>query len=163
MKIPILEEIKITTLDMSELRALFTKFKVGNTPCYTDLSNLSAERLIEVTTVLELVLNDMNISPKFPYPYYLITPHLEVNTFFPLLKSVERIPNYFKIESKRVTNKEQKILDKIEVICSQIQNQEVQSRLEEYRMSILPQRFIKSLAKEGMFLEKVLKQLSGES
>ncbi len=162
MKIPILEEIKISTLEMSELRALFSKFKVGNNPCYTDLTNLSADRLLEVTTVLELVLNEMNISPKFPYPYYLITPHLDINTFFPLLRSFESIPNYFKIEGKRVTNKEQKILDKIEVICSQIQNQEVQARLEEYRMSILPQKFIKALAKEGMYLEKVLKQLSGE-
>jgi hypothetical protein len=160
MRVPTLEEIKLTTAEISDLKALFTKAKVGNTPVYTDLSHLGRTRLTEVLTVMELVLKDLNINPKFPYPYYIINGNTEVSSILPIVKKFEDIPSYFQVEVKRVTNREQKLLDKIEVICSQIQNEDVEQRLHEYKMNILPQKFIKSLAKESLFLEQILDDLS---
>ncbi|EQC50784.1 hypothetical protein [Bacteriovorax sp. DB6_IX] len=160
MKVPTLEEIKLTSAEMSEIKNLLIKSKVGLAPKYTDLSHLGRERLNEILTILEIVFKDINIHPKFPYPFYIINGNTDVSSFFPVVKGFEDIPEYFQVEVKRVTNKEQKLLDKIEVICSQVHNENIENRLHEYKMNILPQKFIKSLAKEGLFLEKVLENLS---
>ena len=117
------------------------------------------ERLEEVLTVIEMILDELNISPIFPYPFYIITPHETNLTSFPTIKSEKELPSFFKLENHRVTIKEQKLLDKIEVVCSQIKNENVKKRLDDYKMNVLPQKLIKSLAKEGQFLEKVLDEL----
>ncbi|OIQ17949.1 MAG: hypothetical protein BM556_11025 [Bacteriovorax sp. MedPE-SWde] len=160
MRIPILDEIKLTTIEMSSLRDIFLKQKVGKTPVYSDLSHLGKDRLNEVLTTIELVLKDMNIHAKFPFPYYIISQHTENISQLPTVKTYEEIPTYFKTEVKRMSNREQKLLDKIEVICSQIENENIDQRLHEYKMNILPQKFIKSLAKEGLFLETILKEIN---
>lgn len=159
MKVPTLEEIKLSNLDLSNVKATFIKAKVGCNPCYLDLSHLSSSRVEEIMPILELVLRELNISPKFPYPFYIISKSDNINTLFPVLESIEAIPSYFKVDAKRITNKEIKILEKIEIIRSQILNEEVQKRLEEYQMTVFPQKIIKSLAKEALFLEKVQKMI----
>jgi len=160
MKVPTLEEIKLTSSNLTEIKSQLTKAKVGKAPIYTDLTHLGRERLSEILALIELVLKDINIHPKFPYPFYVINGNTEVSTTIPIIKSFEDIPSYFQVEVKRVTNKEQKLLDKIDVICSTVQNEDIEQRLHEYKMNILPQKFIKSLAKEGLFLEGILKDLS---
>lgn len=160
MKLPTLEEIKLSNLDISNVKSVFVRSKVGSTPCYLDLSNLTTERALEIVPILELVLRDMNLSPRFPYPFYLISKSDKINSTFPVVESFESIPSYFKVDAKRITNKELKILEKIEIIRSQILNEEVQKRLEEYQMTIFPQKIIKSLAKEALFLEKIQKLLN---
>lgn len=160
MKLPTLEEIKLSNLDISNVKSVFIRSKVGSTPCYLDLSNLTTERALEIVPILELVLRDMNLSPRFPYPFYLISKTDKINSTFPVVESFESIPAYFKVDAKRITNKELKLLEKIEIIRSQILNEEVQKRLEEYQMTIFPQKIIKSLAKEALFLEKIQKLLN---
>lgn len=160
MKLPTLEEIKLTNLDITNVKAVFVRSKVGSTPCYLDLSNLTTQRVLEIIPILELVLRDMNLSPRFPYPFYLVTKSEKINSTFPIVESFENIPAYFKVDAKRITNKEIKMLEKIEIIRSQILNEEVQKRLEEYQTTIFPQKIIKSLAKEALFLEKIQKLLT---
>lgn len=159
MRLPKLEEIKLSTIENSELRTLLIKNKVGSTPVYTDLSHLSKERLIDVITTLDFVMSELNIHPRFPYPYYILSEHIDIDSNFPILKDIDEISAYFKKETSRTTSKEQKIVDKIEVICSQINNENIYQRLEDYQTNILPQKMIKLLAKEALFLEKVLKNL----
>lgn len=162
MRIPVLEEIKLTTLEIADLKNLFKRSKVGLTPIYCDLSHLDSQRLEEVLQVLEIVLEDLNLHPKFPYPFYIVTGHSEIQTAFPLVKNEKEITKYFKKETMRVTLKEQKILEKLEVICSQIHNENISQRLNDYKLSILPQKIIKAQAKEALFLEKIIKNISGE-
>jgi hypothetical protein len=162
MKIPNLEEVIINTTDHDELIDLMKKSKVGALPVYSDLSQLGLERLLEVLSVIEDVLYELNISPQFPYPYYIITPFDGFKTIFPLVSSAKYLPRYYVNPTQRVTNKEQRLLDKIEILCAQIKNQNIQQRLEEYKVSIMPQKFIKHLAKESAFLERILNKLDGE-
>ena len=155
MRIPILEEISINTLDGDHLREMFAKSKVGRAPVYVDLQQLGKKRLIEVLELIEDALYELNISPLFPYPFYVVTKYDYIKSGFPLIGNVDQLPKYFPTATQRITNKEQKLLDKIDIICSQIQNQDVAQRLEDYKVSIMPQKLIKQLAKESSFLEKV--------
>ena len=162
MKMPNLEEVVITTTDHDDLVDLMKKSKVGITPVYSDLSQLGLERLLEVLNILEDVLYELNVSPQFPYPFYIITKFDGFKTIFPIVSSAKYLPRYYINPGQRVTNKEQRILDKIDILCSQIKNQNIQQRLEEYKVSIMSQKFIKHLAKESAFLERILNKLDGE-
>ena len=156
MRVPIIEEIIINTLGPEHLKEILSKSKVGRAPVYVDLDQLSRSRLIDVLEDIEDALYALNISPIFPYPFYVITKHENIKSAFPFISDISQLPTYFPRTSQRITNKEQKLLDKIEIICSQIQNQDVAQRLEDYKVSIMPQKLIKQLAKESMFLEKIV-------
>ena len=85
-----------------------------------------------------------------------------MDTTFPLCLDLKDIPRYFKHEAQRVTIKEQKVLEKIDITRSHIGNQNISDRLYEFKESMYAQKLVKSLAKEGFFLETVVEKLRKE-
>lgn len=163
MKYSSIESVVLKENNLLEIKNIFIKNKVGLSPCYIDMSDFDFAKTQAFITTMELVIKDMNISPLFPYPCYIITKYNSIMTTFPILEDLKQIPEFFKVQLNRITNKEQKLVDKIEIIKSQIQNEEVTKRLDDYRVNIMPQKMIKSLCKEGMFLEKILNQINEQS
>lgn len=159
MKTPILEEFKLKSIDKAEIEINVKHYKVGHQPLYIDASRLERDRLINLLGLLSNVFEEENLSPKFPYPFYIITDLEDIWTRFPILRSLEDLPDYFQFEATRPTTKEQKILDFIDISASNIRNEDVQLCLDEFGRTISSQRILKSLAKEGHKLEKVLKIL----
>lgn len=162
MKTPILEEFKLKAIDKVEIKANVKHYRVGHQPVYLDASRLDRNRLIKLLGLLSNVLEEENLSPKFPYPFYIISEIEDVWTKFPIFKSIEDLPKYYQFEPTRPTTKEQKILDFIDISASNIRNEDVQLCLDEFTRTISSQRIIKSLAKEANKLEKVLKILDEE-
>lgn len=156
MKTPILEEFKLKSIDKDEIIEAVKKYRVGHQPLYLDASKLQRERLVKLLGLLSNVLEEMNLSPKFPYPFYIISDIEDIWSSFPIFKSLKALPTYFQFEATRPTNKEQKVLDFIDIAASNIRNEDVQLCLDEFGRTISSQRIIKALAKEGNKLEKVL-------
>ena len=163
MKTPILEEFKLKSIDKVEIKANLKHYRVGHKPVYLDASRLKRDRLIKLLGLLSNVMEEENLSPKFPYPFYIISDIEDIWTKFPIFKSIEELPSYYQFEATRPTTKEQKILDFIDISASNIRNEDVQLCLDEFSRTISSQRIIKSLAKEGSKLEKILKILEEEA
>ncbi len=159
MKVPGLEEAKISTKDMSQLLVQLERLKVGESPYFLDCKGLGHEDMHTLIDRLEEAFTMLSVSPNLPYPFYLLTEHDDIDSFFPIFKNFDSLPEFFKIESTRVTLKEQKVLEKVQILCSHITNEDIDNRLEEFKVNLYPQKIIKTLAKEGHFLEKLKKQL----
>ncbi len=162
MKTPILEEFKLKSIDKEEIQAAIKSFRVGHQPLFLDASKLERDRLIKLLGLLSNCLEEQNLSPKFPYPFYVISEIEDIWTGFPVFKTLEDLPTYYQFEATRPTNKEQKVLDFIDISASNIRNEDVQLCLDEFGRTISSQRIIKALSKEGHKLEKILKILEAE-
>ncbi|MFG1492089.1 hypothetical protein ACRXCV_11730 [Halobacteriovorax sp. GFR7] len=163
MKTPILEEFKLKAIDKEEIKLAMKTYRVGHQPLYLDASKLQRDRLIKLLGLLSNVLEEENLSPKFPYPFYIISDIEDIWTRFPIFKSLEDLPKYYQFEAARPTNKEQKILDFIDISASNIRNEDVQLCLDEFGRTISSQRIIKALAKEGSKLEKIISIMEDEN
>ena len=166
MKVPLLEELKIKAADQltpDVLIKYLSDKNIGQNPYYIDLGYLAANHLENFLALFEEVLEHLHVSPVFPYPIYIISPHIDLDTNFSIFKKYEEIPIYFKHESARVTLKEQKVLEKIDITKSHIGNENINDRLYEFKESMYPQKLVKSLSKEGFFLEKIVEKIRKEN
>ncbi len=155
MKVPGLEEVKVSTRDPAQLKSHLERIKVGESPFYLDCTGLTILDFENVLQRLEEVFAELSVSPNFPYPFYLLSEYHNTESTFPIFKDYDDLPEFFKIESSRVTLKEQRVLEKVQILCSHITNEDIDTRIEEFKANLYPQKIIKSLAKEGHFLETI--------
>ena len=157
MELPILTEIKIN--DLSNLITQLENLNIGDTPFYLDLSNYSSLIVDKIINSLETYFQDIGISPRFPYPFYLIVSNLKKKTIFPILKNKKELPKYFSEKLMKFSTQEI-LLNKIQILKEKTNNGNIEKNLRNFKHFIHTQKSIKILHKESLFLNKVLEQVT---
>jgi hypothetical protein len=118
MRIPIYQELILRNECLTELINIVEVNKVGHVPCYFLTHLISDNKLTQVLVELENALQQIGVSPRFPYPIYIISEHLDDHKFFPTARSVEDLPKHFFKKVKRPGVKESQILSRNTVLLT---------------------------------------------
>lgn len=159
MKIPIFEEIVLTSLARSDLKYIAQDSKIGKVPCYINLSTLSSQRLKDTLIVLEDIILTENLNPLFPYPVYIVTPE-NIKTIFPTARTIKDLPEHFFKKVKRPSNKELILLNKLTLKIDKIKNLKLTEIYNDLLKSAPRQKELYTITKELHFLELINFQLS---
>jgi hypothetical protein len=158
MRIPIYQELILRNENSTELLNVLEVNKVGHVPCYF-LTHLIAEnKLPQLLTELEKAMNQIGISPRFPYPIYIISEHLDHHNFFPTAQSVEDLPKHFFKKVKRPGVKESQILSRNTVLLSKVNNQPCEDKMQLLKAWQEGQKKLSDLSKELFFYQTIFKK-----
>lgn len=159
MKIPIFEEIALTSLVRSDLKYIAQDSKIGKVPCYINLTSLSLQRLKDTVLILEDVILSENLNPLFPYPVYVVTPE-NIKTIFPTVRTIKDLPEHFFKKVKRPSNKELILLNKLTLKIDKIKNLKLTEIYNDLLDSAVKQKELYLVTKELHFLEMINFQLN---
>lgn len=159
MELPLFEEINFIKWDVISIKKVLERSKVGKCPCYTVLPEASLKDSEIFITDLEEALKTTFIHPKFPYPYYLVTPLPIKSDFFPLIEKEEYLPRFFSINKKAPSVRESELLTRINILRDKIKATSL------YREAAVTKEYsskakrLKELADMANFYEKMEEEL----
>ena len=160
MKVPVFEEIEIKSRDEKSLKLKMKKVKAGTVPLYIDCMEMAEFELEEFAEKLNNVLSEMNIHPLFPYPIYLINDKVLNNSHFLILPTEEELPLFYRKKTARLKNKEQSLLNKVDLNSERIRNKNIEADLKFIKDRSHLQKELFNLNKKETFLLKVQEQLA---
>lgn len=99
-------KVKFESLDIIAIEENLSSVNVSQRPCYVDASSINLEQLMELINNLATVFKYLNLHPKFPYPFYIITKLIENHETFPIVASENDLPTHFLQTAKRLTPRE---------------------------------------------------------
>ncbi len=159
MRIPIYEELILDNYSVEGLKETITKSKLGSLPMYSTLHNIPDSDKAIVISNIEIALNDLQRSPYFPYPYYIVTDSYLKSSVIGIFNSVEELPSHYFKKSKRLKNKELMLLNKVSVICEKVSNMPIHNNQKVIYESAAGQRGLYKQTKELNFYEEVISTL----
>lgn len=155
MNLPILTEIEIDDFEILSLIETFRAHEVGKRPCFIEL-NLSQKKYIKpaldnVMTALEMIAVD----PRFPYPLYIVSPHIKKFLDLPIIDKCLNLPAHFKSKSGRLNNKEQSLLRKSHLLATKISNNRIDNITDYIHSEKYARRMLVEICQEIEFLESI--------
>jgi len=156
MRIPIYEEVTADNFDLTNLCELFATKKLGKVPMYIVLHHLSGEELDNALTNITEALIMLNIHPKVPYPFYVVTksiPHLKDLSVVP---SVEDLPRHFHNKARRLRSKELALLSKCSILSKKVNNLNVHQRFRQIKKTAAPQKQLFEYCKQVHFFQQII-------
>jgi hypothetical protein len=159
MKIPVFEEIILSSCSEEYLLHLFSDSRVGKVPSYINLFQLKNTDLNDLVLCLEKIFIELKINAKFPYPTYLIY-NKNVSAMFPIVPSTKDLPDHFFKKVKRPNNKELQLLNKLSIKVDKLNNLNQDKIISSFFDSSLAQKELFMTTKELYFLEIINHQLS---
>jgi len=160
MRIPIYQELILRNENQAELVNILEVNKVGHVPCYFLTHLIADSKLPHLLSELEKAMNQIAISPRFPYPIYIISEHLDHHSFFPTAKSVEDLPKHFFKKVKRPGVKESQILMRNTVLLNKLINQPCEEKMTQITMWREGQKKLATITKELFFYQTIFKSRS---
>lgn len=152
MKIPIFEEINFDNFELETIREKITESRIGKVPAYINLSPLKKDERNTLVLELRAIFLELNCSPKFPFPCYLIGDGI-TDDFFPKAKTVKDLPDHFFKKVKRPNNREIQLLNKLSLKVDKINNLDMNKIFEDLIDTANSQKRLFNETKELYFLE----------
>ncbi|WP_372653104.1 hypothetical protein [Halobacteriovorax sp.] len=155
MRIPIYEELILDNYSVEYLKDIIKSSKIGSLPMYSSLHNIpNAEKPLVISNI-EIALRELQKSPYFPYPYYIVSDYNLKSAEIEIFNSVEELPSHYFKKSKRLKNKELMLLNKVSVICEKVSNMQIYNKQKVIDNSSLAQKALYKKTKELNFYEEV--------
>lgn len=152
MKIPIFEEILIEDKDPQVLYEKIKESKVGKVPIFINLNDLKKDEKLDLIANLKNIFLELNLNPRFPYPFYLLTDKVS-DDYFPQAQTIKELPDHFFKKVKRPNNKELQLLNKLGLKVEKIRNLDSNKIMEGIQDAAYPQKKLYQNTKELYFLE----------
>ncbi len=109
MKVPIIQNIEVSTLNKKTLLKAFVDAHIGENPISVQISpGLSNHKAEEVLEAIDEIFTSLNISPKIPYPLFIVYPHNIQSHQFVILKSEKELSKYYKLKQKNLRSAKQR-------------------------------------------------------
>ena len=159
MKLPIFQEIKLNNYSVNELVESFKLQEVGLFPTYLILNTTSLEETREALDNLAGAFAQLNINPKFPYPFYAVTDIVHFHKSVPICSSVDELPAHFDRTVKRLKGRELALLNKANLLKDKVVNLPYYERLQKLKKSMKGQRELYNTTKKLNFYEDLLNNL----
>lgn len=163
MRVPVYQELKITKFDVMNVLDQMKKSRIGQAPCYIDISPLEKDEAEHALQVIEDTFKMLKASPLFPYPTYIITEIPELETNLPTIETKDKLPKHFMRPIKRLTSKELSLLNKAVTLTNRIANTPIQQRLQELQQGTKYYKMLFQLSKELDFYQDVLEDLKKQT
>jgi hypothetical protein len=160
MRVPIYEEITLNQYDVMSCVDTLRKSKVGKGPTYVDLSRLDEKDAYIVFETIAEALKILRLSPLFPYPLYIITPHYFPELGLATLKSVQDLPKHFFNRVKRMNSKELDLVNKINTTAERVSNHPLEGRKKELRQAMKLQKTLYQTTRLQASFESMLEKLN---
>lgn len=155
MKIPIFDEIIVKRpFDEDGIKKLVLDSRMGRVPCYINLLDFTSSELRALIPMLEKVILDLRLHPKFPYPIYLIVKG-PINSLFPKFKDLSELPMHFFKKVKRPNNKNLQLLNKLSLKVDKIKHLDLFKINNRFKDTGEMQKKLYCETKELLFLEQL--------
>lgn len=163
MKIPVYEEIILHNFEKKFLLEVLKRTKIGKLPTFINLKNYTAEETYTILDNIDDALLALNIHPLFPYPFYAITDKISRHNRIPVAKDSKELPEHFYKKVKRPNNKEQQVLNKLQVKVERLANLDINQSIKMLQLNKDEQQLLFDECKELYYLEKMNKRLNKKS
>ena len=155
MNLAILTEIEIDDFEILSLIEIFRDKDIGQRPCFIEL-RLTQEKYIKpaldnIMTALEMIAVD----PRFPYPLYIVSPHIKNYLDLSIIDYRVNLPTHFKSKSGRLNNKEQSLLKKTHLLATKIGNNRIDVITDYIYSEKYARRMLVEICQEIEFLESI--------
>ena len=161
VRVPVFEEIIIPSSDKSMLGQALVRQRVGRQPCYLSLNGLEMAQRQATIDQIEEILQEKSISPRFPYPFFIISDKTVQSSFIPIAKSFDELPQYYQRAIKKLTPKETALLNKVLLLNDKIANLSINKSLKSINDHAESQKKFHDLFKEKSFYERIYQNLLG--
>lgn len=159
MRVPVYEELEISQFDVMSVLDTMKKSRVGHVPSYIDLTEKTKTEVERAIQIVEDVLQMLKVSALFPYPLFIITREIQIETHIPLVSNKERLPMHFMRPIKRLTSKELSLLNKAITLTQRMTNTPLQQRQKELAHGTRLHKTLFQLTKELDFYQDILEKL----
>ena len=156
MRIPIYEELILKHYTLDYLREKIGECKIGLVPMYTSFHNISEKERPTAALNIEQILKELEIHPKFPYPFYIISETPINSITISVFNKVENLPIHFFKKAKRLKNKELALLNKSTLLAEKVINNDLYAKDEDLLKGYQGQKTLYRASKELNFYEKIL-------
>jgi hypothetical protein len=160
MRIPIYEELILEQFTLEYLRKKLSNSKVGLVPMYTSFHVLSEKERPTAAMNIEQIMIELEIHPKFPYPFYIISETPIRSIGISVFSNVESLPSHFFKKAKRLKNKELALLNKTTLLAEKVINNDLFKKDEDLNEGYIGQKKLYRKSKELHFYEQVLHDLN---
>jgi len=156
MNIPNYKEITLNYSDLDTLENQLKQYQIGDIPYFIRLpEDVSLVELKEIIEHLSRAILSINKCPFFPYPTYLITDKAVNIQDFPSVHSERKLPKYYRCPIKRPSNKEAKLLNKIDMYKETLRPIDLVERIDALNFLSLSNKKLFELVTENRFLESL--------
>jgi len=160
LKVPVLQELIFEGLDQTSILGAVRKHKVGQQPFFWMSTFGHREELENFLSELYILLSGLGISPKFPYPFYVVSHLLDGhNDFFPTVRKVEELPKYFKQKVRKLKGKELNLSMKCSIVTTRLNNLLPEEKIDLLQVKSSANREIYLLQKELDALNLISRKL----
>jgi hypothetical protein len=159
MAIPLLEELQLKQYDQDYLMEVLTRSRINKAPVFIKLKTEDRGEAIEQLKNLRESLRKLKIHPRFPYPIYILTALFDYYDDFIVMRDEKEITSHFKIKSKRPNNREQLILNKVNLVVEKVNNLDIDGRYQSVIDNKESVKKLYKLSKESWYYEKILREL----
>ena len=160
MKLPTFKELKLTNYNVSELVESLKLQEAGLYPTYLVLNTNSEEETREVLDNLAGAFAQLNINPKFPYPFYAITDKVAYHKSVPICSKISKLPSHFAKDSKRIKGRELAMLNRTNLLKDKVVNLPFYERLTKLKKGLSGQRELYEKTKQLHYYETLLENLN---
>lgn len=161
IKIPIFEEISIEDFSEASVRQALKTKNVGLTPYYIATGELQGQKLEEALDNIYQAIRNLQLTPYFPYPLYVVTEYMQYHPYLLMASSVQDLPRHFFKKSRRLKNKESALLNKNMMMASKIINDKIEEKIRIVKNRTRDQRELFDITKEADFYQRILGKLEG--
>ncbi|WP_127715891.1 hypothetical protein [Halobacteriovorax sp. HLS] len=159
MRIPIYEELILNQYNVEYLREELGKSKLGLIPMYTSLHLISDKERPTAAMNIEQVLKELEIHPRYPYPFYIISETPIRSISITVVEHVQNLPLHYFKKAKRLKNKELALLNKATLLAEKVVNNDLYQKEIDLKEGYTHQVLLYRKSKELNFYENVLEEL----
>lgn len=160
MKIPTFQEISLNNYTVNELVESLKLQEAGLFPTYIVLNTSSMDTTKEALDNLAQAFAQLNINPKFPYPFYAVTDKVSFHKSIPICSSVKDLPAHFNRSAKRLKGRELAMLNRANLLKDKVVNIPFYERITNMNKSMKGQKELYRMTKKLEFFEELLKNLN---
>jgi hypothetical protein len=160
VKVPIIQNIEVSSLNKDTLLKAFIDAHIGENPISVQISaGLSNHKAEQVLQEIDHIFNQLKISPKLPYPLFIIYPHNIISENFVVLKTEKELSKYYKRKLKKLKKRETSLLAKVSVLTTRINNYNLDDHLSIVKTQSLKHRTLKNACQEKSFYGSILEDI----
>lgn len=160
MKVPVIQNIEVSSLNEEILLKSLLDAHVGENPISIQISpGLSNHKAEEILKALNEILNKIQISPKLPYPVFILYPHNIISKQFVIFKTDKELSNYYRLKLKKLKKREMSLLSKVKILTTRINNYKLDEHLAIIKSQSVKHKKLKVTCIEKSFYTSILEDI----
>jgi len=159
LKQPTYEEVIFENPEYEHVRDVVSKHNIGRTPLYAITDHFNQDETELLINNIKMILIDEKIHPCFPYPFYIVTDKDIDEEFIPLIPKKADLPGFFKHRLKRLHKKEDRTLQKSNILVEKVNNLNIPHKHHEFLSKVRDCKKLHRKTRELYFYQKIYNKL----